>query len=739
MIRIRPGRSWRLNPGYREKLEALTPPHARRFDPSAILDVVGIEIDGVDVAAGVGEAQVVLAVDELSQALVRLASGAPAAQATVGPGPTEALLEARGADVLLSLVRLARPSRILAGALLVDGAQLRVAAAAAAQGLVGDLLAISPALAGAPVVKRLERAARTLAKRKVKPAAAWPPAPARSVRSSLIRAGRGRARCDVQVPLEAAARLSAPIEGAPLASLLCRGTVALRIASAPAVAAEGPLYLSLRDAVHAAGDLVEAWESGERTFQLALGGSELQIDLTREEARAPGWTRAAAASPPEIAMALAGAAKSFAERAQRLGGADAFADLRESALAVLRHCRDLASGDLRRAPEAVAAPPLRHAPRAQARPVPSGKVRRLVFRSAWRARVPDAGALLVCGREALGPLAAPGQATGAGGALVVASSEAAAAFDLDTGAPLWAHPCSGPRAAARCGNDVLLLGPDSLLRLDAGSGALRWRRRLHLGDPRAVWPVPGGAVALAGPVLARVSDAGSLGWRAPLEGAVDALFAFETVLVLGCAGNTLALDAESGRTLWRREGRPAACAGSLVAIAGDRLAALDGSTGGVRWEMALPGAASIAPWGALVAVAAGPAVQALRAADGSPRLRADLPWGTPTLLAPHDEDQGTLLAFGPGGAAALLDGSGRIRWTLPGEGAAQASAGVLAGGLLALPGPRLRLVDPSDGLVVAVLGDAAPRLFAVGPDLGVALVAGDDLSLYRLATHLSVV
>src|SRR5207247_5877396 len=133
VVRIRPGRSWRLNPGYREALRGLSATGARRFDASAILDVVGIEVDGVDIAASVGEGQVLLAVAELAEALVRLGTGAPAAQATVGPGPTEVVLEARGSDVLLSLVRLARPAKVLASGLLVDGAKLRAAALGAAR------------------------------------------------------------------------------------------------------------------------------------------------------------------------------------------------------------------------------------------------------------------------------------------------------------------------------------------------------------------------------------------------------------------------------------------------------------------------------------------------------------------------------------------------------------------------------------------------------------------------------
>src|SRR5437763_12539474 len=122
MIRIRPGRSWRLNPAYLGELRSLSGPRARGFTGADILDVLGLEVDGVDLAAGLGEARVLVAVDELAQALLRLSSGAPAAQATVGKGPTELVLECRGPDVALALVSLAPPSRVLASGLIVDGA-----------------------------------------------------------------------------------------------------------------------------------------------------------------------------------------------------------------------------------------------------------------------------------------------------------------------------------------------------------------------------------------------------------------------------------------------------------------------------------------------------------------------------------------------------------------------------------------------------------------------------------------
>jgi len=65
-----------MNPTYVGELRALTSP--RGFTGAEILDVLGVEVDGVDIAAGVGEARVLVAVDELSQALLRMGDGEPA-------------------------------------------------------------------------------------------------------------------------------------------------------------------------------------------------------------------------------------------------------------------------------------------------------------------------------------------------------------------------------------------------------------------------------------------------------------------------------------------------------------------------------------------------------------------------------------------------------------------------------------------------------------------------------------
>src|SRR5947209_5038980 len=339
-----------MNPGYLDELRALSPPGARSFDGGGILDVVGIEVDGVDIAAGVGEAEVLVAVDELLAALRHLGEGSAAAQATVGRGPTELVLEARGPDVLLSLVTLAPPARMLASGLLLDSGRLWSAAAAAARSVAADLVRISPALVHSPLLRRLRGASpRPPAGRTGAPA--WPHAEGRSF---VARSGRGAVRCEVQVPAAAAARLAdrTEVPQAQLAPLLGSGAVALRFAGAPALQSEGPVYLALRNLVREAEALVRAWEAGEPAFQLRFASIELTCDLTRDEVRAPGWRAPAAVTPAALALALAGPARAYAEKAQKLAGRpvesdDPLRDLPPTAARLARHCAELASGELR--------------------------------------------------------------------------------------------------------------------------------------------------------------------------------------------------------------------------------------------------------------------------------------------------------------------------------------------------------------------------------------------------------
>ncbi len=736
MIRIRPGRSWRLNPSYLGELRALTAPRARAFTGAEILDVLGLEVDGVDIAAGVGEAQVLVAVDELVQALVRLGQGSPAAQATIGPGPTELVLEARGYDVLATLISLAPPARLLASGLLLDFTKLRAAALAAARGLVFDLLAISPVLEKTPLAKRLAAGCRTLSRKPLALGTGWPASAARALAAS---ASGANVRCEISAPAETMARIAArrEVEHAPLAAHLGRGTVTLRVKDAPALSCEEPLLFTLRNAVRDAVALVEAWEGGDRVFTLPLGSVELRCDLTRDEVRADGWKHPAEASPSQLAFAIAGAAHSFAERALRTAAKapdELLTDLRTRARALLRHCRDLASGDLRRAPQLVSAPPPSQTPRPLQAPLAEGRIRRLLYREAWG----EPGLLLD-----RAPLLLPQ------GPLVLVLGDAIEAREPATGERLW-RVSAAPGAALRDGDLFYAEAGDALVRLDAHTGEVRWRRRMRdASHPAQLWPQPGGVLrSLPGEGVAFVSDAGALAWRARLPGgAPSAAMAIDGVLVLVLASGVLAgLDPSDGSVLWRKRGRFDSLTGSpgrALVLGPTSLAAIDPASGQLLWERPLPPGASDPQIAADLAllIAAG-RVHGLSLVDGTPRFSVLLPWAADLAVADEPDEHGhrgsTVIVTGAGGAAMRLDERGAARWSLPtGDTSAPAQA-LLQRGMVLLQRSGTALFDAAEGRPLTRL--PAARWAALGSDLTCALVDETNaLSVHLLATHLSVV
>lgn len=737
MIRIRPGRSWRLNPGYVGELRALTLPRARAFTGAEILDVLGLEVDGVDIAAGVGEAQVLVAVDELVKALLRLGQGSPAAQATIGPGPTELLLEARGYDVLATLVSLAPPARVIASGLLLDFSKLRAAALAAARGLVFDLLAISPVLEKAPLARRLAAGCRTLSRKPVALGTGWPGSTARALAASAPAAGAS-VRCEISAPAETMARVGArrEVEQAPLVAHLGRGTVTLRVKDAPALSCEEPLLFTLRNAVRDAAALVEAWEGGDRVFTLPLGTVELRCDLTRHEVRANGWKHPASASPSQLALAIAGAALSFAERALRTAARapdELLADLRDRASALLRHCRDLASGDLRRAPRLVTAPPS-PVPRPRQAPLVAGRIRRLIYREAWR----EPG--LVLERA---PVLLPQ------GPLVLWLADAIEAREPATGERLWRVPAA-PGAALRDGDLFYAEPGDALVRLDAHTGEARFCRRVRgASHPAQLWPLPGGVLrSLPGEGVAFVSDEGALAWRARLPGgAPSAAISLDGLVLLVLASGALAgLDASDGRVLWRRRGRFDSLTGApgrALVLGQTSLLALDPASGEPLWERPLPPGAGDPQIAADLAlfIAAG-RVHGLSLLDGAPRFSVPLPWAVDLAVADEPGEHGhhgsTVIVTGAGGAAMRLTERGAARWTLPTDDTAASAKALVQRGMVLLQRTGTGLFDAAEGLPLARL--PAARWAALATDLTCALVdVSGSLSVHRLATHLSVV
>ena len=276
------------------------------------------------------------------------------------------------------------------------------------------------------------------------------------------------------------------------------------------------------------------------------------------------------------------------------------------------------------------------------------------------------------------------------------------------------------------------------MRLDALCGEVRWKRRLRgAKQPARLWPLSAGVLRdLSGEGLARVGDSGALEFRAKLPGgAPHHVLPLSGVIVVALSSGSLAgLDAADGRILWKRRLHARAllaCGARVLAVSSETLSCLDPQTGQTDWEREVPpDAHDAAVHDGAVAVLAGGAVSTFSLRGGERRSRLELAWAQHLL---SDED-GALIAVGPGGAAMRLDG--RKRWSIDGAGDAPAS-GLLRRGVLLLQRGPTELYDAADGLLVAQLPEA--RVAALGADLSCALLHEDAVSLHKLATHLSVV
>ena len=717
VIRIRPGRSWRLNPAYASELTGLEGPGASGFDGGQILDVLGIEVDGVDIAAGVGEARVLLAVDELLQALLHLSAGEGAAQATIGPGPTELVIEARGEDLLLTLASLAPPSKLLASGLLVDAGKMRVAVLHAARGLLLDLLSFSPRLGSAQVSQRLSEASARLAHGFARPAPRWPrrEAPARTI---AFKAPPGPETLSLSLPPETMARLLANVEvpHAPLAAHLGSGSIALSRKGAPGLVAEGPAFFLLRNLLEEAGALIEAYESGEAAFALRFGPHELRWDLPAGEVRAPGWRTKALLPPLRFASLVTQAARAYAELSLRKSKDDELSSsLRDRATRLDRHCQDLQSGDLRRAPAVAPATP----PQAPAGPL-AQRMRRLVYREAWR--LDTAGALRLL----------PGEP------FLIEGRETLSAHDPATGDRLWTLPAE-PGVRSR-GGELFFSEPGSypkggLQRVEAATGEIRWKRRLRgAAGAGQLWPLARGVLrGLPGEGLAFVDDNGALGFRVKLPGgepkcAVEA----PPAIVVALPELIMGLDQSDGAVLWKR--RTAArelisCGAHVLALEDGKLSCLDPRTGKILLQAALPaGAHSLRLDSDAALLLAPDALLAIALHDFTARAEKELP-GVEHLAVEHDPD--SILATGAGGTAWRIDGK---RWILEANGGPSRPAQQRRGVVL-LSRAKNELYELASGLLLASLPDGEALLCE---DLSCAVRSGGQLVLHRLVTHLSL-
>jgi len=335
----------------------------RALAATAIVDVVGIEVDGVDLAAGLSEENVPHVTAELAGAVAALAGGQERASVGFAAAGVELLLERRGPRVLLSMVQLSRPSRLVLRKVEVEFGALRRATLDCGRVLLRDLVAINPAFARTAVARRLGRSLRIL--RSPRSAAeddadeteqargeVAAPRPSRSQkRPSARRRKRGASGDTIQCAFELNESDRAMAQGfdggdPDLESLLLNGRVSLKLGHGESWSKSGAPFLLLRDLAASAQSLVRALEAGDREHQFELGDrEEVRLDLLggREAAKLPAGS--SRGEPLALAYQIFKAALSFEEQIvaqnprQRTNGY--LVELRSSAEEGLARCGEL--------------------------------------------------------------------------------------------------------------------------------------------------------------------------------------------------------------------------------------------------------------------------------------------------------------------------------------------------------------------------------------------------------------
>lgn len=743
MIRIRAGGGWKVDPAVRDALRRSSA-RARADAALAIVDVLAIEVDGVDIAAGRGEGTLLPSLEGLLRAVARLLAGAPHASVAFEGGDLELALRRRGNSALLTLVAPGPPARVLATDVKVELDALAGAALDASADLCRDLA--EAGAAAAPVARGLRAAARRLRATEAVPAPRpGLPAARRTPRRARRDAG---AACEIELGEDDGA-LEAYAGGRPdLGALLAPGALRLRGAGDRELAVlGGPPFLALRDLSAAAARIVEAVRRGDPEVRARVGtagrggATELRLDLARGTA--------AVGRGPEVPCAPLALARAVLEAAGELGrvvrarnprqGENAYlAELEAAAAERLALLDETAGGERVGAAPDARAPAPRRSPQ---RPLGPGRLRRLAFR-----------------RTA----------------------------SLDVGAPAGA-------GLLATGGLAVAAGAAGIVALDPGAGAIRWRA--EGADLVAV--VPGAVLAVRGGTLACLSPAtGRTRWSRPLPGAAPtaALGLPRGPVVLVEPSAATGLDPGTGRTLWRFEPPSAsrlhaAPFGGVAVVAADTGAVYGiDAAGGVAFRLHVPGPplfAAVPACGAAVVVAADDPVARLVAIDPASGRRAfeaslefvptapPLGAGTRVFVAGTfggdplvtAVDRGGALAFteppplsGPvaiaalgagvvaqdaAGAIAALSRDGAERWTFArtaGHAIPAPPPPSVVRGIVVAGGDGVVALDARTGAPLGLFPGVAPARLLVRPDLSVcALDADGAVAAWRLGTHLSVV
>ena len=764
MIRVHTGRGWRYNPHLLAELRAGV---GRGVPHPPIMDVLGVEVDGIDLfaglSAGLSEDRIVEVTADLAAAVSRLASGYRRAQVSCSGGAVELLLERRspGPRLALSMVRLRRPSAVILRDLELDLAALAGATLQSGRALLEDLRRIHPRLAEGAPAERLRRALggalarppRPLARR-VQPEA---PEPQRPLIAQSHHAHAPGYRLELE-PGNDGALQSFAGGRADLYTLLGHGRLSLDLGPAlPSFMASGVPFLLLRDLVAAGLSMVRAMEQGDPEHELALdelvslnfrfadaNGGRAQATFVRDtpHGRQQGLHGFQPCDPAAILTTVFEAALGFGQLAARQNARQSqnqplvvlVSDAREG----LARCRELS-------PVPTPAEPLdpRKARLLVEPKLGPGRLKLLSYRQAWQRRVTGPVRRL---RTVRSLLIVEGEG-GVFGLGLASGSRPLGTANQGAGQVRWslaeegalvawpARPAEGTGPVIATGHRLLRLSP---------AGALQWQTDLS-GLAQAVALASEGqsavaAVASDGEVLCVSADRGVPLWRFAPPGASRLAVHGERgrLLVSTSDGRLYGVSPLKGKLLWRARGK--LCDGVptfrdwLLATgrSPSQLVGVSLSNGELRdfGALELSRLGGITPFGGLLAVAglrgnAG-AVEVLRA-DGSLAFRwADderIGGGLPLLLA---VPQGLLVRSGR--SLSRLGPEGRVEWSHPlSQDSHDGIAPVQRRGVAIAAGDAgLFAFDAETGAVLGQVDDApATAAVAVDAKLNVYLASED--------------
>lgn len=740
MIRIRIGEGWVSDPEVRAGLRA-TGPEPRRAVIRSIVDVLAVEVDGVDIASGRTEGPLAEGVLGLLGAIARLAAGEEHASVPFDEGAVELLLHRRGGVALLSVATLSRPARLLAHEVEVDLPSLAEAARAAAVEFCSRVAEIAPGSRAIPELRHLLRAAS----RPPVLAGADPGAsPGRHARRTRRRARD--ASCSFEIQDESGRLTTWRGTGADLASLLVRGRVCFRSpAGEEFLVADGAPYLIFRD-LCAASSRIAASPGATVSFDLARPGRNSTVRVTVADGSvAVGRAPPVRCDPLAFAQAILEGTADFCAVVRGRAPAQAenglLADLERSASATLVQVVEGREGD--RTSTARRRLRVERTRGVTPRPLAPGSLRRVSFRS-------------IASTE-IGPPAGDGLFR-SGELLAACGRDRTVCVGATDGSGRWDAPGA---VLAAAGNGVLVLARGPLLEgRDLESGRVLWMGPApeETGSrSRILLPRHGPLLVVTGAVVSAFEPSGGTPlWTFLSPGAarLSVLPLGSLLVVASDVGMVHAID-PTGKVAWRLRGAgplavPVAgtarrCFLAFLTPAGATLASVDPATGSRIHEVSL----DFIPTSAPVAFAGRVALAGRVAGDGiiaalEPSLAHAWAGPSPTGDAPALTPRaGGLLAKGPDGTCAALDRDGRVAW-LRARAGRPAPPGNLATvgarGLVIVPADEVELLDAASGVPVGRLPAHAPACLSVGADLGAWTLDADGLlSGARVRGHLSVV